>query len=105
MISFSHLKEHLKEDTEINVEELNDEEMHFYYFTLHDYDGNKKLDGLEIYHGVEHHRNGTEYQLSEEEYAGIVDSALDTADLNSDGYIDYPEFIKLQNMHHPDNHQ
>ena len=67
--------------------------MHFYYFTLHDYDRNKKLDGLEIFHALEHHQNGTEYRPTEEENAAMVDNVLDTMDLNSDGYIDFAEFI------------
>ncbi|KAL9952079.1 hypothetical protein ACROYT_G039283 [Oculina patagonica] len=95
-----HIKEHLKDEADINVDALSDEDMHFYYFTLHDYDGNKKLDGLEMYHGIEHHQNGTEHRFTEEENAETVDYFLDTADLNSDGYIDYPEFIKVQNAHH-----
>lgn len=74
--------------------------MHFYYFTLHDYDGNKKLDGLEIYHALEHHQNELGHQVTEEENVEIVDDILDTADINSDGYIDYPEYTKAQNAHH-----
>lgn len=105
MISLSHIKEHLKDETEINVDALSDEDMHFYYFTLHDYDRNKKLDGLEMYHGFEHHQIGTEHSATEEEFAEMVDHVLNTSDLNSDGYIDYFEYIQLQDAHHHQNPQ
>ncbi|KAL9952078.1 hypothetical protein ACROYT_G039282 [Oculina patagonica] len=91
-----HIKEHLKDETDINVDTLSDEDTQFYYFTLHDYDGNKKLDGLEMYHGFEHHKTGTEHSATEEQFADMVDRVLNRGDLNSDGYIDYFEFIRLQ---------
>ena len=105
MTSFSHIKEHLKDEADINVDELTDEELHFYYFTLHDYDKNMKLDGLEMYHGLEHHQNGTDSSLTEEENIKFIDEILSSGDHNSDGYIDYPEYIQLQKSYHHHSHQ
>ena len=82
---------------------MSDEELHFYYFTLHDYDQNKKLDGLEILYAINDHPNGTdEYPAhhTEEEGAEMVDKVLRRMDQNSDGYIDYPEYTKALEPHH-----
>lgn len=104
MISFRHIKEHLKDGAEVNVDEVSDEELHFYYFTLHDYDENKKLDGLEILYGINDHPNGTDEYLprTEEEGAKMVDNVLSIMDKNSDGYIDYPEYTKSLKQYHVD---
>ena len=103
MVISRHIKEHLKEGAEINLDEMSDEELHFYYFILHDYDQNKKLDGLEILYAINDHPNGTdEYPAyhTEEEGAEMVDKVLRRMDQNSDGYIDYPEYTKALEPHH-----
>ena len=93
-----HIKEHLKDQTDIDVDALSDEELHFYYFLLHDYDDNKKLDGLEMYHAMEHNDNNADF--TEEEIVELVDYILDNNDQNSDGYTDYPEYIEMQKTSH-----
>ena len=102
MILFRHIKEHLKDGAEVNVDDMSDEELHFYYFTLHDYDQNKKLDGLELLYGITDHANAPEEYLprTEEEGAEIVDRVLRRMDQNSDGYIDYIEFTKATKQPH-----
>ena len=102
MIPIRHIKEHLKDGAEVNVDDLTDEELHFYYFTLHDYDQNKKLDGLEILYAITDHADAAEEDLpgTEEEGAKMVDRVLRRMDQNSDGYIDYPEFTKAAKEHH-----
>ncbi|CAH3043748.1 unnamed protein product [Pocillopora meandrina] len=92
-----HIKEHLKEEIEFKEEEMSDEDLQFHYFRLHDYDGNRKLDGLEIMHAISHYQNESgvtdKEETSEEANSRTVDQILDEDDLNSDGYIDYPEYI------------
>lgn len=102
------MKEHLKNETEINLDEMSDDELHFYYFTLNDYDQNKKLDGLEILYAINDRPDAAEEHLplTEEEGANMVDAILRRMDHNSDGYIDYPEYIKdLKKYHLHDNPQ
>ena len=96
----SHIKEHLKEEIGDVKEEISDEDMQFHYFRLHDYDGNKKLDGLEIFKALSHYHNETGINdtasTAEENMAETVDQILSYDDTNNDGYIDYPEYIKSQ---------
>lgn len=103
MLTSRHIKEHLKDEAEINLDEMSDEEFHFYYFTLHDHDQNKKLDGLEILYAMNDHPNGTDGNpsyLTEEQGVELVDKVLERMDQNSDGYIDYPEYTKSLTRHH-----
>ena len=95
-----HIKEHLQEFTDVKEDNLNDDNLQFHYFKVHDYDNNDKLDGIELanamshYHDEETGEHAEDY--SEEELAGMVDQILEEDDLNSDGFIDYPEFIESQ---------
>ncbi|XP_065563895.1 multiple coagulation factor deficiency protein 2 homolog isoform X2 [Artemia franciscana] len=54
-----HDEDHLQEDLaammpDVDISKLTPEEKDFYYFKLHDYDGNLKLDGLELYSAISH---------------------------------------------------
>ncbi|XP_052766087.1 multiple coagulation factor deficiency protein 2 homolog isoform X1 [Mya arenaria] len=105
-----HIKEHLKDVVEKPKEEMSDEELEFHYFKLHDYDGNNKLDGVEITKAITHFHEaksktaeeGDEEKVanskvfSDEEIANIVDMVLKEDDLNNDGYIEYVEFVTAQ---------
>ena len=97
IISFSHIKEHLKEEIDLTEDQMSDEDFMFHYFRLHDYDGNRKLDGLEIMHAISHYQNESgitdKESTSEEANAKTVDEILSMDDLDSDGYIDYPEYV------------
>lgn len=96
----NHIKEHVSEEIDLKEEEMSDEDLQFHFFRLHDYDGNRKLDGLELLHAVSHNQNESEItnkdETSDEANARTVDYILDEDDLNSDGYIDYPEYIAWQ---------
>ena len=76
--------------------------MEFHYFKLHDYDGNNKLDGLELAAAMTHfHEDDTAARahniaLDDDEMASLVDQILSEDDLNDDGYIDYYEFTRAQ---------
>lgn len=79
---------------------MSDEDLQFHYFRLHDYDGNKKLDGLELMQAMSDYHNESgiqdERETSEEAMASTIDQILSYDDANDDGYIDYPEYIKSQ---------
>ena len=79
---------------------MSDEDLEFHYFRLHDLDGNRKLDGLELMNAISHYQNETgvtdKESTSEEANAQIVDEILALDDINDDGYIDYPEYIDAQ---------
>ena len=86
-----------------------DEEMEFHYFKLHDYDGNNKLDGLELaaamthFHEDESASRAHNIALDDNEIASLVDQILAEDDLNDDGYIDYYEFTHAQRKGKDDN--
>jgi len=92
-------------DDQLKME--SDEEMEFHYFKLHDYDGNNKLDGLELGAAMTHFHHddadpaNTEkvakpLPIGEMELANLVNQILKDDDLNDDGYVDYYEFMKAQ---------
>ncbi len=92
-------------DDQLKME--SDEEMEFHYFKLHDYDGNNKLDGLELGAAMTHFHHddadaaNTEkvakpLPIGETELANLVNQILKDDDLNDDGYVDYYEFMKAQ---------
>ncbi|KAL5008442.1 hypothetical protein ScPMuIL_014023 [Solemya velum] len=101
-----HIKEHLKEVVDKPKEEMTEEELEFHYFKLHDYDGNNKLDGVEIGKALTHYHKEEEgddpnvdHQVkafTDDEISSIVDLVLKEDDLNGDGYIEYPEFVTAQ---------
>ena len=76
--------------------------MEFHYFKLHDYDGNNKLDGLELAAALTHfHEDDSAARahniaLDDDEIANLVDQILEEDDLNHDGYVDYYEFTHAQ---------
>lgn len=60
--SFDSICRHIEEDlqaqqipTPKSVDEMSDEEKNYFFFKVHDLDGNDKLDGLEIFYSATHH--------------------------------------------------
>ncbi|XP_032235865.1 multiple coagulation factor deficiency protein 2 homolog [Nematostella vectensis] len=97
-----HIKEHLKDEIDIKDENLKEEDLQFHYFKLHDYDGNNKLDGIELMNAMTHYhdedaaeQNNTA-QYTDDQMANMIDQILAEDDTNKDGYIDYPEFVASQ---------
>ncbi len=80
------------------------EDKEFYYFKLHDYDHNNKLDGLEITAATNHiqkeHNISMEGTYSAAEYEDnlkvAIEGYLKHDDINEDGFIDFYEFKKSQ---------
>ncbi|KAL0828923.1 hypothetical protein ABMA28_003823 [Loxostege sticticalis] len=101
-----HDAKHLEEDAVVLTPEMlarmTPEELEFQYFAAHDFDGNSKLDGLEllkaVYHTIEHAPNPDEDNTIEPEskpldtYIALVDRTLELDDSDGDGYISYPEY-------------
>ena len=96
-----HLKEHLHDS--VDLDNMSTEELKFYYFSIHDVEGNDKLDGCELvqsllhFHAEESSDFGVQPRLlSDGELSMLVDSVLSSDDKNFDGFIDYSEFVSGQ---------
>ncbi|KAG8192708.1 hypothetical protein JTE90_009731 [Oedothorax gibbosus] len=98
-------KEHLKHDflsifgTWATV--FSDAEMDFRYFEAHDYDGNRKLDGLELFAALGHdsnhsHEDAGEEALVPEDIEKLVDDIFEDHDNNNDGFLSYKEFLNVE---------
>ncbi|KAL1465621.1 hypothetical protein WDU94_005175, partial [Cyamophila willieti] len=112
MQDMSHEREHIKEhfDVPIDTSKMSEQELQFHYFKMHDADNNNKLDGCELIKSLIHwHEHGQKDPhsgepikapeqkiFSDEELVKLIDPILNMDDLNKDGYIDYPEFIRAQ---------
>ena len=55
---FSHIKDHLDGVVEMKQDPMSDEEQHFQYFKIHDYDNNNMLDGTELIAALTHFHKG-----------------------------------------------
>lgn len=108
-----HIKEHLKDVVDKPEKEMTDDELEFHYFKLHDYDGNNKLDGVEVTKAITHFHDDEEVAAGEhktppkvytdEELINIIDMVMKEDDLNDDGYIEYFEFVTAQRKAKEDN--
>lgn len=100
-----HDKDHLKEHFQgvVELDNLSEQELKFYYFTSHDVEGNGKLDGCELVQSLLHFHveNSSKYgfeqvSFSDSELSLMVDHVLQTDDKNYDGFLDYSEFVAGQ---------
>ncbi|XP_031549173.1 multiple coagulation factor deficiency protein 2 homolog [Actinia tenebrosa] len=94
-----HIKEHLKDEIDVKDENLKEEDLQFHYFKLHDYDGNNKLDGIELMNAMTHYHDEEDNSTTtytDDQLSSMIDQILGEDDTNKDGYIDYPEFIASQ---------
>lgn len=92
-----HIKEDVKKMTKLQaLGEIKTDEVIFYFFRMHDFDDNNKLDGLELSiamkHTMEHSDNPT--TISDVDLTNAIDSFLDN-DENKDGYLTYAEIRKF----------
>lgn len=105
--NIAHEKGHIQEHLEVPIDtsKMSEQELQFHYFKLHDSDNNNKLDGCELIKSLIHwHDQGKAKQESgveekifkDEELTTLIDPILSVDDLNRDGFIDYPEFIRAQ---------
>ncbi|KAK9728708.1 hypothetical protein K7432_000854 [Basidiobolus ranarum] len=76
----AHLKEHLDEEM---FQQMKPEDQHYYYFTLHDLDGDEHLDGHEIRHSLTDVKVPNSIPLTLAELETIVEHVL--AEDDTDG--------------------
>jgi hypothetical protein len=109
-----HIQEHLRDLTNVSIEDMSSEELQFHYFKLHDYDNNNMLDGLELVAALTHFEDSNSHQddeaqddnqekeediantYSDEDIISMVDQVLDQEDANKDGLVSYAEFRQAQ---------
>lgn len=108
-----HIKEHLQGVVnQPDVTKMSEDELQFHYFKMHDNDDNNKLDGCELIKSVLHwhveeskmmtHQGappptqGTTKIFTDQELTMMIDPILNMDDRNTDGFIDYPEFVAAQ---------
>ncbi|XP_072170417.1 multiple coagulation factor deficiency protein 2 homolog [Diadema setosum] len=96
-----HIREHLDGyiDLDKPESEMTEKELQLYYFKIHDYDKNNRLDGLELLNAMTHyHHDGSPSAepLQEDDLVNLIDPILRDDDKNQDGYIDYPEYAATQ---------
>ncbi|XP_064603133.1 multiple coagulation factor deficiency protein 2 homolog [Liolophura sinensis] len=113
-----HIKEHLKDEINVDEKNMTAEELEFHYFKLHDTDNNTKLDGLEILQALAHMmpaddvvpplkpedtagKTTEEIKKMEDErrdkvldyYTGFIDRVMEDDDYDNDGYLTYIEYV------------
>ncbi|XP_033632893.1 multiple coagulation factor deficiency protein 2 homolog [Asterias rubens] len=96
-----HIMHHLEEEIEKSETEMTQEELTLHYFRMHDYDKNNKLDGNELVQAMTHYHDdhgNDEKTISEKELEEMIDPILQNEDKNSDGYIDFLEYAKGQQV-------
>ncbi|XP_014248976.1 50 kDa gamma-zein-like isoform X2 [Cimex lectularius] len=108
--NIQHEKEHIAEHMAVPIDtsKMTEQELQFHYFKMHDADNNNKLDGCELIKSLIHwHEQGHINEASgqkpaqpksfkDEELVNLIDPILSLDDTNSDGFIDYPEFVRSQ---------
>ncbi|XP_077967826.1 multiple coagulation factor deficiency protein 2 homolog isoform X2 [Styela clava] len=99
-----HLQEDLAGHIDKKVEEMNQDELQFHYFRQHDYDKNERLDGIELMSKLllsqvdKQHEGDGGNKLKDEFISKSIDSYLDAADLNKDGFINFAEYKKVLSL-------
>lgn len=81
------------------------EEDVFYFFGLHDYNKDGKLDGCELglaFQGYEHLKDGSEQLdlIPQRDLEYLIDHALMEDDTDNDGYLSWEEYLASQQYHH-----
>ncbi|XP_067901804.1 multiple coagulation factor deficiency protein 2 homolog [Heterodontus francisci] len=97
-----HLQEELKHHLgELDLDEMSVEELEFYYFTLHDFDKNMLLDGLEIMTALGESLEEALASFATKDVMTLLiemtDEVLEKDDVDSDGYLSYYEYMHSQN--------
>ncbi|KAE8601452.1 hypothetical protein XENTR_v10013673 [Xenopus tropicalis] len=97
-----HLEDELKHEIgDIDLGNVSEDELEFYYFTVHDFDHNKLLDGLEILAALQ---DSLEHYLGEaftkedkmKHYITMTDEVLKEDDLDKDGFLSFVEYMHSQ---------
>ncbi|KAG8444194.1 hypothetical protein GDO86_009397 [Hymenochirus boettgeri] len=96
-----HQDELKHEIGDIDLDKVSEEELEFYYFTVHDFDHNKLLDGLEIMAALQEsleHYLGESFSKEDKmkHYIEMTDEVLKEDDLDKDGFLSYVEYMHSQ---------
>ncbi|XP_068088263.1 multiple coagulation factor deficiency protein 2 homolog isoform X2 [Hyperolius riggenbachi] len=100
--SLCHLEEELRHELgEIDLDKASEDELEFYYFTMHDFDHNKLLDGLEILAALQDSLDehlGSVFTKEEKmkHYIDMTDEVLEEDDLDKDGFLSFVEYMHSQ---------
>ncbi|CAD7091833.1 unnamed protein product [Hermetia illucens] len=92
---------------DVDLDKMTEEDKQFYYFMVHDSDNNNALDGLEMLHAALHqneHFTKADRDIFVQNATAelnhiidVIDKFIYIADVNNDGYLYYPEYIKAIN--------
>ncbi|KAM5165219.1 multiple coagulation factor deficiency protein 2-like [Mantella aurantiaca] len=97
-----HLEDELRHEMgEVHLDKATEDELEFYYFTMHDFDHNKLLDGLEIMAALqdsldEHIGNVLTKDEKMKSYIEMTDEVLKEDDLDEDGFLSFVEYMHSQ---------
>ncbi|XP_040206691.1 multiple coagulation factor deficiency protein 2 homolog [Rana temporaria] len=97
-----HLEDELRHEMgEVDLDKASEDELEFYYFTVHDFDHNKLLDGLEIMAALhdsldEHIGNVFTKDEKIKHYIDMTDEVLKEDDLDKDGFLSFVEYMHSQ---------
>ncbi|XP_072265265.1 multiple coagulation factor deficiency protein 2 homolog [Pyxicephalus adspersus] len=97
-----HLEDELRHEMgDIDLDKASEDELEFYYFTIHDFDHNKLLDGLEIMAALhdsldEHIGNVFTKDEKIKHYIDMTDEVLKVDDLDLDGFLSFAEYMHSQ---------
>lgn len=88
------MKLHIEEIDE--NKKMNEEDERFHYFDIHDLNKDSHIDGIELWKAVHHnHKEGELEEITpDEEIEKLVDEAFKEIDLDGNGLISYPEYLK-----------
>ncbi|XP_062913115.1 multiple coagulation factor deficiency protein 2 homolog [Mobula hypostoma] len=97
-----HLEEELKQHLgKIDLDKMSENELEFYFFTLHDFDKNMLLDGLEILTALKESLEEALAVFPKEDMLNLLtemtDEVLEKDDMDKDGYLSYYEYMHSQN--------
>ncbi|KAK3597168.1 hypothetical protein CHS0354_038093 [Potamilus streckersoni] len=112
----AHIKEHMKDEINMN-KQMTPQEMEFHYFRIHDVNNDTQLDGIEILQAMSHMIPPPELTFTEKVgksdeqieamkkdrqegmlkyYIDIIDRVLQIDDLDHNGYLSYPEYVRAR---------
>lgn len=106
----AHIAEHM--DVPIDTSKMNEQELQFHYFKMHDSDNNNKLDGCELIKSLIHWHDTKEdgdddhhaepsattesHPQDDETLQSLIDPILELMDKDQDGFISYAEYRQAE---------
>ncbi|KAL1923785.1 uncharacterized protein VTP21DRAFT_8765 [Calcarisporiella thermophila] len=94
-----HVKEHLPPGMAEKLNEMDENDVLYYLFTLHDYNKDNHLDGHELRHVLTDVEEGDNPLPPLSEIDKTVDHVLLEDDIDGDGKISWEEYLASQEYH------